>query len=147
MFIPCKQARRHMMADAIIEAGYPREFAHLASELVPDVLAFHAVFVNPEPIRLEIIDRQCFLLFCAELLYLGRVNDDFTVSAAQPWRELSIRALPDAELPQVNVDVLLAQSDPTRWALEHQHYLQADTRISIDIAKHLRPFVEVSADE
>jgi hypothetical protein len=158
IFIPCKRARVHFAADAIIEhPGMASlkschselyEFGQLVAALVPNVILFHAVFVKPEPIRLEIIhNRICFLLFRGDLLYLGRVNDGFTVAASHPWRELSVCALPDDELALVDIDALLAQYDPTRWALEHQQYLQADTRISIDIAKHLRPFVEVSADE
>lgn len=151
-FIPQRSARLGFMAEAIREAGFARDFALYMARLIPDIIVFNAVFVNPRPVTLEVIQHErCYLRIDEKLIYIGSANyrtgvDYLTrnpIYANRPC--LSVLTMSDKEALSFDPSSLIdeaAKRFPTaiRWNQE------SPTKITIDLRTHLREFAE-AADE
>tara|TARA_R110001592_G_scaffold113322_1_gene312374 strand:+ start:18164 stop:18628 length:465 start_codon:yes stop_codon:yes gene_type:complete len=147
LLIPDRLQRQNFIASHLQEAGLMPEASNIiASKLIPDVLAFAAIFVSKTPCHCEILNkREVFLNLGGQVIYCGRYHKEgFAVRSAQSWNEFEYLFLKNEERLSLSLDALLATYNSKKWATEHSWYNNCRNKLVIDISPTLKQFVEVS---
>jgi hypothetical protein len=142
MFIPTARTREALLAMSLAQAGLSQAKAIEVAALIPDFMVCSAVFVDREPLTVELLANGCvFATFRKQDYYLGRITETAVFVAGAPWSNPRIRLVSQAGAPYFNPAGLLKLYNAAKWAREHQ-LLAVHKRQALDCVSELRGFAE-----
>lgn len=142
MFIPTARTREALLVMSLTEAGLSQAAAFDVAGLIPDFMVCSAVFVDREPLTVELLANGCvFATYRKQDFYLGRITETAVFVAGAPWSNPRIRLVSQAGAPYFNPAGLLKLYDAGKWSREHQH-LAVHKRQALDCVSQLRGFAE-----
>lgn len=108
--------------------------------LIPDFLICAAVFVEKQPLTVEVLESgMVFATYGGRDYYIGTVTSTAVFSANAPW--MNVNLLRSNGLPCFKPEALLRLYDCGRHARAHQA-LAGNRRMSLDAVSELRGFAE-----
>ena len=142
MFVPSQRTREAVVAMSLTQAGLSQDQALQIAALIPDFMICSAVFVNREPLTVELLENGIvFATYRNQDFYLGRMTATAVFVATAPWANPRIRLVSQAGIPYFNPAGLLKLYDAGKWAREHQQ-LAVHKRQALDCVSELRGFAE-----
>ena len=145
-WIPYKVGRRGIVQDDLQRlACLPGEQARAYAAAIPDLFIFHAVFVEPRKLELSIIDRKhLFLEFGEHTFFLGSWNSSTceVTTVIGPWRDTEVCSMSDDAMRAFDIGKFISERySKTLHQAGFGRYLNASSRLTVDITRGLKEFV------